>query len=298
MLQRQAFRRLSVLRSHLQREASFSTVSRGAKFSLNYRQYLKMPNGELGSWFHDLPIGISGNTVNMLVEIPRWSNAKFEVSKEQDFNPIMQDSKKGKARFVNNLFPFKGYIHNYGAIPQTWEDPTGGLDGLKGDNDPIDCCEIGSAILPTGTIARVKVLGSIALIDDDELDWKVIVINEKDPLFTKIDSLHDVETYMPKLLEATREWLQNYKIPSGKPENKFALNGQYCDAEHTMGVIRECHDAWSKLVCNNLDTKVNDLPCTRRAGEGVTLDDDFHEPVGIPNEVDKWFFIKNGKLAN
>lgn len=35
-------------------------------------------------------------------------------------NPIKQDSKKGKPRFVKNVFPYKGYIWNYGAIPQVW----------------------------------------------------------------------------------------------------------------------------------------------------------------------------------
>jgi inorganic pyrophosphatase len=33
-------------------------------------------------------------------------------------NPIKQDVKKGKLRFVNNCFPHHGYIWNYGALPQ------------------------------------------------------------------------------------------------------------------------------------------------------------------------------------
>lgn len=54
----------------------------------------------------------------MIVEIPRWSNAKQEVSKDQDYNPIKQDIKKGKLRFVRNCFPHHGYPFTYGAIPQ------------------------------------------------------------------------------------------------------------------------------------------------------------------------------------
>ena len=54
----------------------------------------------------------------MIVEVPRWSNAKMEISTEAKMNPILQDSKKGKARFVHNCFPHKGYIWNYGAVPQ------------------------------------------------------------------------------------------------------------------------------------------------------------------------------------
>jgi len=33
-------------------------------------------------------------------------------------NPIKQDVKKGKLRFVASCFPHHGYIWNYGAIPQ------------------------------------------------------------------------------------------------------------------------------------------------------------------------------------
>lgn len=43
------------------------------------------------------------------------------------------------------MFPHKGYIWNYGAFPQTWENPEV-LDehtGCKGDNDPLDVLEIG-----------------------------------------------------------------------------------------------------------------------------------------------------------
>ena len=33
-------------------------------------------------------------------------------------NPIKQDVKKGKLRYVRNCFPHKGYLWNYGAFPQ------------------------------------------------------------------------------------------------------------------------------------------------------------------------------------
>lgn len=54
----------------------------------------------------------------MIVEVPRWTNAKMEISKEEPFNPIKQDIKRGKLRFVRNCFPHHGYIWNYGAFPQ------------------------------------------------------------------------------------------------------------------------------------------------------------------------------------
>lgn len=41
-----------------------------------------------------------------------------QISKEEALNPIKQDVKKGKLRFVRNCFPHKGYLWNYGAFPQ------------------------------------------------------------------------------------------------------------------------------------------------------------------------------------
>ena len=43
-----------------------------------------------------------------------------QICKEEPLNPIKQDTKKGKLRFVKNIFPHKGYIWNYGALPQVF----------------------------------------------------------------------------------------------------------------------------------------------------------------------------------
>lgn len=42
----------------------------------------------------------------------------IQISKEEQLNPIKQDIKKGKLRYVRNCFPHKGYLWNYGAFPQ------------------------------------------------------------------------------------------------------------------------------------------------------------------------------------
>lgn len=51
---------------------------------------------------------------------------------------------------------------------QTWENPEV-LDestGCKGDNDPIDILEIGFRVAKRGEVLQVKVLGTVALIDE------------------------------------------------------------------------------------------------------------------------------------
>jgi inorganic pyrophosphatase len=222
----------------------------GAANSLEHKIYFETAGGSLISPFHDIPLVASDKVFNMVVEIPRWTNAKMEISKADPFNPIMQDTKKGKLRFVRNVFPHHGYIWNYGAFPQTWEDPTVSHPDTKavGDNDPLDVCEIGESVGYPGQVKQVKVLGTMALLDEGETDWKVIVIDVNDPLAAKLNDIEDVERYLPGLLRATNEWFRIYKIPDGKPENNFAFNGEAKNAKYALDVIHECHEAWKKLI--------------------------------------------------
>ena len=114
---------------------------------------------------------------------------------------------------------------------QTWETPNH-VDPdtkAKGDNDPIDACEIGEAISYTGEVKQVKVLGILAMIDNGETDWKLIVIDVRDPVASDMHDINDVERLMPGYLTATRQWLRLYKVPDGMSETKFAFKGKYKD---------------------------------------------------------------------
>lgn len=47
---------------------------------------------------------------------------------------------------------------NYGALPQTWEDPShrDASTGFAGDNDPVDVVEVGGAVLPRGQVLQAR----------------------------------------------------------------------------------------------------------------------------------------------
>lgn len=213
--------------------------------------------GQSVSPLHDIPLYANdAKTVyNMVVEVPRWTNAKMEISLAEGLNPIKQDVKKGKLRFVANCFPHHGYIWNYGALPQTWENPDH-LDpntGCKGDNDPIDALEIGSRIAKRGEVVQVKILGTVALIDEGETDWKVITIDVNDPVADQLNDVNDVDKVFPGLLKATVEWFKIYKIPDGKPENQFAFNGEAKDAAFATKVVEETHKFWRTLINKEIE---------------------------------------------
>jgi len=229
----------------------YSVEERGVENTESFKVFVKDASGPI-SPFHDIPLfaNLEAKTFHAVIEVPRWSNAKMEIDTKSALNPIVQDQKKGKLRFVANSYPYKGYIWNYGCLPQTWENP-GHKDestGCMGDNDPVDICEIGGRVALRGEVIEVKALGILAMIDDGETDWKVIVIDVTDPLAPQLNSLEDVERTMPGFLSDTREWFRIYKMPDGKPENKFAFNGEFKDADFAHGIIKETNTFWKQLV--------------------------------------------------
>ena len=184
--------------------------------------------------------------VHFYCEIPKETDAKMECATDEKLNPIKQDTKKGKLRY----YPYN-INWNYGMLPQTWEDPkvaNAECGGVCGDNDPVDVVEIGSTPLEMGGMYAVKVIGCYAMIDDGELDWKVIAIAEEDPMADKVNAVEDVEKLMPGELEKIRVWFRDYKTPDGKPQNAYGYDDKCMPKDFTMGVIEETHEHYSKLV--------------------------------------------------
>ncbi|KAI1190507.1 inorganic pyrophosphatase [Nemania serpens] len=287
----------------LKMASPYSIRKVAAPNTLEHRVYLEK-DGVPISPFHDIPLYANQEQtiLNMIVEIPRWTNAKLEISKDELLNPIKQDVKKGKLRFVRNCFPHKGYLWNYGAFPQTWEDPNSihPETKAKGDNDPLDVCEIGELVGYPGQVKQVKVLGVMALLDEEETDWKVIVVDVKDPLAPKLNDVEDVERHLPGLLRATNEWFRIYKIPDGKPENQFAFTGECKNKAYAMDVIHECAEAWEKLITGktqpggisttNLTVSHSPSRVTRDQLPPIPPSENL-APEPIDSSIDKWFFI-------
>jgi len=223
----------------------YLTRALGSSDTLEWALYIEEDHTPL-SFFHDIPLWADkeNHIANMVVEIPRGTTAKLEINKGLEFNPIKQDVKEGKLRHVN----YKGgYPFNYGALPQSWEDPSV-VDHdthAKGDNDPIDVCDIGSKRGITGEIRKVKILGVWAMIDAGETDWKILVIDVADPKADKIHNLEDVEREYPGAIATVFEFLQNYKTPI---KNQFAFEGQLLDRAKALSVLETAHEQWRRLV--------------------------------------------------
>lgn len=282
----------------------YTVEERGSLYTSDYRLFFKGPGGYVSPW-HDIPLFADKEkqVYNMIVEIPRWTNAKMEMATKEAMSPIRQDIKNGAPRFVHNVFPHRGYIWNYGALPQTWEDPSHiePETNAKGDNDPIDVIEIGSKIHPRGSVVQVKIVGAVALIDEGETDWKLVAIDINDPVAAQINSPSDVMKVLPGLLEATTEWFRLYKIPAGKPANEFGYNGDYADGEFARKVIDETHEFWKKLIKEqspelNTETHFEGAahPASDEAWNNIVH---AQPPLGnaheVPASLDKWHYIQD-----
>ncbi|CAN6458864.1 unnamed protein product [Victoria cruziana] len=196
----------------------------GQPSTLDYRLFFFDKSGKKVSPWHDIPLQLGDGVFNFVVEIPKETSAKMEVATEEIYTPIKQDTKKGKLRF----YPYN-INWNYGLLPQTWEDPSFAnpeVEGAFGDNDPVDVVEIGGRQAKMGEILKVKPLAALAMIDEGELDWKIVAISLDDPKASVVNDVNEVEKHFPGTLTAIRDWFRDYKIPDGKPANKFGLGNK------------------------------------------------------------------------
>jgi len=225
------------------------TESVGEKDTLDFKLYITYGGQKISPW-HEVPYSAGEKNgeklLHFVCEIPRGTTAKMEVNKENEYNPIIQDTKKGKLRYYK-YNPEVGSLVNYGAITQTWEHPEElhPDTGAGGDNDPIDVLQLNSAPCKTGDVMAVRVLGVFALVDDGETDWKVLVVRDDDPETAHMKDVGDVS-------EATKseliEWFRRYKTAEGKGLNTFGLDEKVMDKKYAMKVCDETHAHWKGLM--------------------------------------------------
>ncbi|KAH7306029.1 inorganic pyrophosphatase [Stachybotrys elegans] len=241
--------------------SSLSLREVGARNTMDWRMWFEKDGQPISPW-HDIPLyPFAGNEsiINYYIEIPRWSDGKIETKRNEPLNPIFHDDTDGQPRFVASVWPHKSYPFHYGSIPQTWEDSTFELPftGYPGDNDPMDVFDvtsIGEGYV--GEVRQAKVLGGLAMIDDESTDWKVIVVDIRDPLAAVVDTVADLEMYRPSLAQSFYDWFIYYKVIRGKGLNHIVGN-DFQNATFMSHHIAESHGYWRNLVRG--ETKVNKI---------------------------------------
>jgi len=248
-------------------------VLSGSFGTLGFRaQIVNIKSGKPVSLWHDVPLVVKddekGLVVNAFFEVSRGTSAKVELNKWEPHNPMWQDRKKVKHQDFKRprYYAWSPAPGNYGALPRTWEnvledDP---ITGFPGDTDPIDVIDVGSAPCPLGLVYQVKVIGALGMIDgtDLETDWKIFVINTKDPRVKKINDISDVPQ------ETRNQWgifWRFYKTAKSLNENFFfdpesikKVNADpvWLGAKEARKIVLSSAAAYQKLIGECLNRKV------------------------------------------
>eukprot|EP00039_Didymoeca_costata_P033298 m.41724 g.41724 ORF g.41724 m.41724 type:complete len:936 (+) comp9804_c0_seq2:256-3063(+) len=235
--------------------------SEGKEGSLGFKILHSVKDKRISPW-HNIPllafIDNEGLPVfNFVCEIPKGSVRKYEIHKSKYYNPVSQDVSCGRTGCYGREYHYPESnpqsLVNYGAIPQTWEDPDLVREDTKegGDNDPIDVLQIDDTPCDVGEVMSVRVLGAFAMVDNTkgtdrgETDWKLIVSRVDTPYSSP--SYGSLEAVAASKISSLHEWFQNYKLPEGKSKNAFAFDGKPVNASYAIDVIMETHDSWKKF---------------------------------------------------
>jgi inorganic pyrophosphatase len=144
--------------------------------------------------WHDISAGENiPNEINVIVEIPKGSNNKYEIDKETGL------IKLDRANYSAAAFPY-----DYGFVPQTlWED-----------GDALDVVLLSTYPLFPGILVNARPVAVMDMVDTGESDYKIIAVPTEDKRWDDVQDLADVNKHN---LKEYIHFLETYKALKGKP---------------------------------------------------------------------------------
>ncbi|KAL8138310.1 hypothetical protein V2J09_004311 [Rumex salicifolius] len=169
--------------------------------------------------WHDLETGPEAPKIcNCVIEITKGSKVKYEL-----------DKKTGLIMVDRILYSSVVYPHNYGFIPRS----------LCDDNDPMD-----EPVVP-GCFLRVKPIGLMPMIDQGEIDDKIIAVCADDPEYK---FYNDIKELPPHRLAEIRH---------KKNENKEVAVNDFLPAQNAFDAIQHSLDLYSEYIMHTLKESDN-----------------------------------------
>ncbi len=153
------------------------------------------------------------------IEIPRGSKKKYELDKES-----------GMIILDRILYTSTHYPANYGFIPRTYSQ----------DRDPLDVLVLCSEDLDPLVLVRCYPIGVVKMIDNDDVDEKIIAICANDPSMNMYRDLRELPHHQ---FEEISHFFTVYKQLENKPTVVTEVLGRI-EAEET---IQEAIDAYNNL---------------------------------------------------
>lgn len=126
--------------------------------------------------WHDIESSkVKPNAFAAIVEIPYGSKNKYEL-----------DKKTGLLRLDRVLFTSTHYPANYGFIPLTYAN----------DGDPLDVLILSQVQLHPLIMVDCHPIGVIRMIDQDEIDDKIIAVPDHDPNYSQYQDISEVPSHV------------------------------------------------------------------------------------------------------
>lgn len=152
--------------------------------------------------------------VNVLIEIPKGSQIKYEMDKDSEIVKV--------DRFSYTAMVFPG---NYGFIPKT----------LGEDKDPLDALVISTYSIFPGTYVAARPIGMLEMEDEEGIDTKIICVptQKVDPFYTHINDVSDLDEMVKKQIQ---HYFNHYKELE---PNKWVKTKNFLPKEKAFAAIKK-----------------------------------------------------------
>ena len=153
------------------------------------------------------------------IEISKGSKKKYELDKET-----------GMIIIDRILYTSTHYPANYGFIPRTY----------CGDRDPLDVLVLCQETIDPLVLVRCKPIGVIKMIDNDDVDEKIIAVPVNDPSYNCYTNLKELPLH---IFEEISHFFTVYKQLEGKPTSVREILGP----EEAIKIIQDSIDEYENI---------------------------------------------------
>ena len=158
-----------------------------------------------------------------VIEIPKGSKNKYELDKDS-----------GMLRLDRILYTSTHYPANYGFIPRT----------LSEDNDPLDVLVLCQEGLEPLSILECYPIGMLTMIDENEVDEKIVAIPVNDPF---LNSYSDISELPQHQFHEIKHFFEVYKFL----ENKETRVDNIAGRKEAIDSIIKCKQSYKDRFCKN-----------------------------------------------
>ena len=165
---------------------------------------------------HDVDPGTK-EEMNVIIEVPKGSKNKYEIDKKTGLIAL------DRVAHTAQDFPF-----DYGFVPQTLFD----------DGDTLDVVLLTTYPLLPGILVRARPIAYMEMVDTGEQDDKIIAVPVKDPRWSEVIDLSDINKHTLKEIEhffSTYKKIQNKIVEVKGFKDRAAAMEAF---EHSRGMYK------------------------------------------------------------